>query len=80
MCPSSPTSSNNALSTAVIEAVAKEMDGDPTELPEQLYDVIDSDALDSLFTGGNSMGGTVTFAYCGYTVTATADGDVTLEE
>ncbi|MFC6716762.1 HalOD1 output domain-containing protein [Natrialbaceae archaeon GCM10025810] len=80
MCPSSPTSSNNALSTAVIEAIAKEMDVDPTKLPEQLYDVIDPDSLDSLFTSGNPTDGTVTFAYCGYTVTITADSDVTLEE
>jgi hypothetical protein len=64
----------------VIEAVAKEMDVDPTELPEQLHEVINPDSLDSLFEGGNPRGGTVTFTYCGYTVTVNADGDVTLEE
>ena len=79
MSSSSPTSSNNALSTTVIEAVADKMDVAPTELPTQLYDVIDTESLDSLFSGGKPTGA-VTFAYCGYTVTVTADGDVTLEE
>ncbi|WP_312909139.1 HalOD1 output domain-containing protein [Natronosalvus caseinilyticus] len=80
MSPSSPTSSNNVLSNAVIEAVAKEMDVHPTELPEKLHDVIDPDSLDSLFASRNPTGGTVTFTYCGYEVTVTADGDVSLEE
>lgn len=80
MSSSSPTSSNNALSTTVIEAVADKMDVAPTELPTQLYDVIDTESLDSLFSGGKPTGGRVTFAYCGYSVTVTADGDVTLEE
>ncbi|WP_158057915.1 HalOD1 output domain-containing protein [Halorussus halophilus] len=79
MSPSSPTSSQK-LSTAVIEAVAKRMDVAPTELPERLLDVIDPDSLDSLFASGNPADGTVTFTYCGYSVTVTADGDVTLEE
>ncbi len=56
------------------------MDVAPTELPERLLDVIDPDSLDSLFASGNPADGTVTFTYCGYSVTVTADGDVTLEE
>jgi hypothetical protein len=52
----------------------------PTELPEKLHDAVNPDSLDSLFTSGNPTGGTVTFTYCGYTVTVTADGNVTLEK
>ncbi|WP_254764849.1 HalOD1 output domain-containing protein [Natrinema marinum] len=80
MSPSSPTSSANAWSHAVIEAVAKEMNIHPTELPEKLYDVIDPGSLDSLFANKNPTGGTVTFTYCDYTVTVTANGDVSLEK
>jgi hypothetical protein len=80
MSPSTPRSADESLSNAVIEAVADQMDVHPTELPEKLHDVIDPDSLNSLFTSGNPTGGTVTFTYCGYTVTVTADGDVNLEE
>ena len=75
---SAPT--RGSLSTAVIEAVAEEMDTEPEELPEPLYEAIGPDALDALFRGQNSSDGVVMFAYCGYTVTVTADGDVSLEE
>jgi hypothetical protein len=64
----------------VIEAVAAQMDVQSTELPEKLYDVLNPESLDSLFASGNPTEGTVTFNYCGYSVTVTADGDVTLEE
>ena len=80
MSTSPPNSADESVSTAVVEAVAAQMDVLPTELPEKLHDVIDPDSLNSLFTSGNSTDGTVTFTYCGYTVTVTADGDVTLEE
>lgn len=64
----------------MIEAVAAQMDVGPTEVPEKLHDVIDPDSLDSLFASASLTGGIVTFAYCGYTVTVSADGDVSLEE
>jgi len=76
---SSSSPAKKSPSVAVVEAVANEIGTDSTGVPQQLYEVIDSDALDALFANGNMMDGTVTFAYCGYTVTVTADG-VTLEE
>jgi hypothetical protein len=75
---SSPT--EKSPSVAVIEAVANETGTDPTGVAQQLYEVVDPDALDALFASGNSTDGTVTFTYCGYTVTVTADSGVTLEE
>lgn len=55
------------------------MDVHPTELPEKLYDVVDPGSLDSLFANKTPTDGTVTFTYCDYTVTVTANGDVSLE-
>jgi hypothetical protein len=75
--PSSPT--ENSLSATVIEAVAEEMDCEPGNLPEPLYESINPDALNMLFEGQDRANGVLTFFYCGYDVTVTADGDVTLE-
>ena len=74
------SSTGKSVSAAVVEAVAEEMGTDPKHLPETLYEVIDPDALDALFGGQNSSDGVVIFSYCGYDVTVTADGDVTLEK
>ena len=79
MCPSSPYSVDESPSSTVIEAVAAEMGVQPTELPEQLFDAIDADALDSLFRGRERMDGKVTFSYCGYIITVTSDGTVTVD-
>jgi len=76
--PSSPAA--KSPSVAVIEAVAAQRDVQSTELPEKLYDILDPDSLDSLFASGNPTDGTVTFTYCGYSVTVTADGDVILKK
>lgn len=80
MSPSSPRSADESPSTAVVEAVAERRGVETTELPQKLYDVIDPDSLDSLFAAGKTTGGTVTFTYCGYTVTVTADGGVDLDD
>jgi len=76
---SQPTPSQDSLSGAVIEAVAEEMGTEPEDLPETLHDVIDPDALDALFAGQNGTRGLVKFRFCGFNVTVTADGDVTLD-
>lgn len=78
MSPSVPTPPEEPASATVIESVARELSVDPTELPESLYTVLDPDALDSLFAGRTSAEGVVTFSYCGFDVTVTADGAVTL--
>lgn len=73
------TPTEEPASTLVIESVARELGVDPTDLPEQLYSVLDPDALDSLFAGRPNAEGVVKFSYCGFDVAVTADGDVTLE-
>lgn len=68
--------SADSLSAKVLAAVAEREGGTPTDLPTPLYDVIDPDALDSLFTAG---AGRLVFPYCGYRITVSA-GDVEVDE
>ncbi|RRJ29495.1 HalOD1 output domain-containing protein [Halocatena pleomorpha] len=79
MGPSPPRSVDESLSRNVIEAVATEMNIHPTELPEPLYDALDPDALDVLFVNNDGTGGEVTFNYCSYSITVTAEGNVSVE-
>lgn len=77
-----------SLSYEVIAAVAEREGVDPIDIepPEYdaLYDVINPEALDSLFAprenGLSRAGGRVEFAYCGYRVTVTSGGDVDVSE
>ena len=78
MNPSAPRSDGKSPSSAVIEAVAERWGVTTTELPEQLYEVVDSDSLDSFFADGKTTDGTVTFTYCGDTVTE--DSGVGIED
>lgn len=74
-------------SQAVVEAVAEREGVEPTELVppeyETLYDAVDPAALDALFApranGADRADGSVTFPFCGYTVTVTADGTVSVD-
>ncbi|MHB9287038.1 HalOD1 output domain-containing protein [Halobacteriales archaeon Cl-PHB] len=65
-----------ALSTAVVRAVADREGVDPIDLEQPLYAVVDSEALDDLFSTAE---GSVTFEYHGYVVTAHSDGTVDLD-
>ena len=75
-------------SFAVIEAIAEREGVDATEIePPQydaLYDVCNPEALDALFApreGGTPRGvGQISFRFCGYDVTVTSDGDVTVTD
>lgn len=64
----------------VIERVAALKDTEPTELDQPLYEAIDPDALDSLFTPKRDRtargGGEIQFMYCGCSVIVTPNGDV----
>lgn len=66
----------------VVEEVAAATGVDPTDLDEPLSDVVDPDALDALFSGRQSAGGTVrgytSFVYHGCRVTVDADGSVSV--
>lgn len=84
----SDTNETESLSFKVITAVAEREEIDPMELEppeyEALYDVINPEALDSLFeprqNGTGRAAGQVTFSFCGYDVDVTSDGEVTLSE
>lgn len=65
------------VSAAVVDAVSAATTRDPLELP-QLADVVDTDALESLFSrvGDGTVDGFVRFSYAGCTVVVGADGRV----
>ncbi|WP_265110962.1 HalOD1 output domain-containing protein [Halosolutus halophilus] len=74
-------------SRAVIEAVASVEGVPPDEVGppeyESLYEVLEPEALDSLFAdqpdGTPRPGGFVSFTYCGYRITVEKCGTVTIE-
>jgi hypothetical protein len=70
-----------ALSRVVIDAVSDRLRVESTELPP-LYEVIDLDALDSLFRDDEAVlgGAHVTFPYADFVVRIYADGRVELTD
>ncbi|WP_276300586.1 HalOD1 output domain-containing protein [Halorussus lipolyticus] len=72
------------LSAAVVDAVADAADVDPAEIGTPLYDQIDPDALDNLFSdrhNGMPRGsGHVVFSLLDYEVTVYSDGYVVVRE
>ena len=84
MRPQYQSDATRSPSVAVVEAVAEAHDLDSTELETPLGDVIDPEALDSLFTptqrASSNDEKTVTFRYGGYTVTVDSEATVTLVE
>lgn len=63
---------------SVVEAVADRSGTSPLDLPP-LYDAVDPDRLDRLFTPTDpETTGSALFSYAGYDVTVTAACDVTL--
>ena len=85
---SSDEQSEKPPSQAVVEAVADAEGVQSVELAppqyEPLHAAVDPTALDGLFadrpSGEPRSGGTVSFPFCGYHVTVSHDGTVTLEE
>ena len=73
------SSANPRQSTKVVEAVADELDVDPTDLEIPLTEVIDPDALDALFKG-QGRSGSIRFSYYGYQVVVQENGQVILTE
>lgn len=72
------------LSTAVVMALADVVGGDPAEIGVPLYEVIDPDALDNLFSdkhdGSPRTGGKVVFTILDYEVTVQSYGQVVIRE
>lgn len=77
-----------SLSFEIIEAVAEREGVDATEIEppeyEALYDVLNPEALDSLFApredGTPRNPGRVEFTFCGYDIVVTSDGEITVLE
>ncbi|WP_254530451.1 HalOD1 output domain-containing protein [Natrinema gelatinilyticum] len=65
-----------SLSTRVIETVAEREGVAPTNLPP-LYEVIEPEALDSIFTAGR---GHLVFPYYGYKITVSGDGRLEVDD
>ncbi|WP_227375548.1 HalOD1 output domain-containing protein [Haladaptatus halobius] len=65
-------------SIAVVNAIAEHEEASPDDIGQQLYDVIDPDALDALFrprTDGKSRSdGNAVFTYHGHRITYRSDG------
>ncbi|WP_227374609.1 DUF7504 family protein [Haladaptatus halobius] len=76
-------SSDRSLSTTVTVAVADMAGVEPSDIPEQLYDVIDPEALDRLFEsrddGSPRRGGRLSFTLHGHHVTVRGDGEVAVQ-
>lgn len=67
------------VSVRIVEAVAERNAVDPTDLEPRLHDVIDPDALDTLFPssgGSDSPSATVEFTYAGCSITVDGSGRV----
>ncbi|WP_415381223.1 HalOD1 output domain-containing protein [Halosimplex sp. TS25] len=65
------------LSVAVIESLAEAKGVAPIDIEQPLYDVVDPDALDRLFTDGEgSVAGRVVFDFDAHEITVHSDGDI----
>jgi len=62
----------------VVEKVAEVEDVDPLELTPPLYEVINPEALESLFANGQALG-KVIFNYNGHEVSVFSDGYVSVK-
>ena len=84
----SESSRSPSLSFEVIAAIAEREGVDPMDIEpptyDALYDVINPEALDSLFApredGTPRAAGRVEFPFCGYQVVVTSDGTVEVED
>ncbi|WP_436930356.1 HalOD1 output domain-containing protein [Halosimplex halobium] len=70
------------LSIAVVEAVAEAKGVAPTEMEETLYDAVDPDALDRLFTDRETgeLAGRVVFELDAHEVTVQSNGDILVRQ
>ena len=75
------TATEPSIAVLILEAITAREEINPEDCPP-LYDVIDPDALDNLFTptqAGSERHGKVTFQYCGYRVTVAGDRTISLD-
>lgn len=75
-----PAQARHSTSTDVIYAIAEHEGVDPLRLDPPLFEAIDLDALDALFSGAEAPAvGTVTFWYNGYEVRVSSSGNVEVD-
>lgn len=72
------TEERTELSTTIVLEVAEQLGEDPVDLTPPLNEILDPDALDSLFVGDRSDA-VVSFSAWGCTVTAFGDGHVRVD-
>lgn len=75
----SAVTDDRPVSVRLLEEVAEREGTDPLDLDPVLYDVLDPDALDSLFDRSDSSV-EMEFTYLGYDVAVDADGRVTVSD
>lgn len=69
------------LSVAVIETLAEAREESPVEMEQPLYDVVDPDALDRLFTADDADAvGRVVFELGAHEITVHSDGDILVRQ
>ncbi|RQG93288.1 hypothetical protein EA462_01295 [Natrarchaeobius halalkaliphilus] len=68
----------NCVSQTVVEAIAEAEGTDPLELTPPLYEVIDPDALENLFTDGKTVG-KIIFNYNNFEVCVFSDDSISVE-
>jgi len=70
---------NRSLSEQIIREVAAEEGVDPVELTPPLFEVIEPDALDALYTNSDARP-EITFTWQGYTISTDSEGRVSIDE
>ena len=75
-------SDDKSLGELVVEAVAAEEGVRPTDIDPPLYEIVDPDALDSLFRStlcAPRNDGCISFSYCDYVVTVHGSGRIEVQ-
>jgi len=65
--------------TAIVRAVAERECAPTTHLPP-LYEVVDTDIIESIYDAAAGSTQHVTFEYVGYTITVRADGTIAVDD
>lgn len=69
---------NEELATTIVETVAAAEGVDPLDLDVRIGDVVDPDALNTLFDSATDRSGRFTFPLAGYLVRVSATGEIAL--
>lgn len=75
--------SSDELALVVLRGVANAANADPLTLDQRLYDVVDPDAIERVFTGFGTPGATtghLSFEFCEHRVVVHSDGWIEIYE